>query len=190
MNPTYTDRMRLWASITLTTLATAVLVGCSAAETEANPFEARFEEARTQATTDFERDILEDGEITRAEYDEAVNRFIECMEAQSIKISAVEQSGYYVFSTTSASSAYEAADPQCRPGTIDVIEALYVDMTMNPENRPYNEVMRECLIARGLVDEDFTTKDLNDEMSRGGELTTTEEFTTCLENPSLRPDEE
>ncbi|MGJ0390185.1 hypothetical protein [Microbacterium sp. Leaf159] len=189
MNYTYTDRMRLSATILVGALALAALAGCTAPEAATNPYGDRIEEAQSQATTDFEKQVFDDGELTRVEYEEAVNRYVECMEAQSVQITPLEQTGYFVFSTSSDSAAYDASDEQCRPGTLELVEPLYVDMTMNPENRPFTEVVRECLVARDAIDDGFTTDDLNKEMSRGGPLTETEDYTTCIANPSYSSDE-
>lgn len=189
MNHTYTDPMRISAPITLAIVAMVALVGCSAAEPTTNPYSDRIKEAQAEASTDFERQVLEDGDLTRAEYEEAVNRYVECMEAQSVQISPVEQSGYFIFSTSTASSLYDASDDQCRPGTIGLIEALYVDMTMNPENRPFGEVVRECLVARGAVESGFSADDLKAEESRGGPVTETEDYAECMANPALASDE-
>ena len=61
----------------LCVLTTAIAgAGCSGPATATNPYSEDFRQAKEFATSDFERAVLEDGEITRAEYEEAMQRYV------------------------------------------------------------------------------------------------------------------
>ncbi|HHW83334.1 MAG TPA: hypothetical protein GX743_05895, partial [Actinomycetales bacterium] len=69
------------------------VAGCSAVEEE-NPWADTIREWESRASSDFEREVLSDGEITEAEYREAVDRMITCARDQGVEVSVTE-SGYF-----------------------------------------------------------------------------------------------
>lgn len=156
------------AYVSLAALFVAVTAGCGGNEQPAEgPWAAEIEEARQQATSDFERDILNDGEITRAEYDEAIDRYLSCMEDAGVRVGTEDMGGYYQYSVAGPSSDYDRHDPDCRRGTIQSIEPVYVAIVRNPNNEDLNELLVRCLKAKGLVPEDFTAQDLREEREAG-----------------------
>lgn len=175
---------RLGALVLLAGLIAGGSTGCAAATSDtSNPYAALFEQARSQATTDFERAALEDDEITRAEYEEGVNRYVECMASQGASVSPIDQFGYFVFET-SDSAAYERADPQCRLGTIEHVEPLYVDILTNPQMQPHLVLVAECLTARGVVEPGFDDADLQRALDEeDSAVAAAPEFAECMANP-------
>ncbi|RXR25722.1 hypothetical protein EQW78_11935 [Oerskovia turbata] len=71
------------------------------------PFAAEFAQARDQATTDFERDVLEDDEIAVAELDEARQRFARCVEDLGYTVSFGELGMRIEYPGVDASNATE-----------------------------------------------------------------------------------
>lgn len=142
-------------ALTGASLALAAILGCSAESPEDGPYSARFAEAMQQATSDFEREVLADGVVTRAEYEEAVERYVECMADVGIKVTLIDQEGYYVYSFAQT-PGLDAADIECMRGTTLLVSGLYTDPLKNPGNDDYDEIVVACLKRAGVVDERYT----------------------------------
>lgn len=141
--------IRLVLTLTLTSI---VLAGCSSSEDEnSNPYEAELRSARERATSDFERRALEDLRISRAEYQEAVDRFVQCMRDRGIEASAVEEdTGLYSYRWPKAQDSSHA-ETACRAGTIEIIQPIYGALVRNPENIDEFELLAKCLIRKSVV---------------------------------------
>lgn len=128
-----------------------------------NPYyAAEFATAKNQATTDFERKILDDDVITRAEFLEAKSLYYRCLRSYGLVVTPNDpQSDLGGFSVggTWDESVVNTALAECPAGTIDVIEPLYASMVKNPEKRHLNDLLAECLVAVGVVEPPFTGKD-------------------------------
>lgn len=73
-----------------------VATGCSASSSAApgaGPYSAEIKAAAKQATSDFERGVLSDGVITRAEYQEAIQRYVDCGKQHGLDIGLIDQGG-------------------------------------------------------------------------------------------------
>lgn len=153
-------------------------------------YEAEFERAREEATTDFERDVLEDNVITRDEYMEAKNRHIECIQAFGLT-AELRDTGAGVFQLDVSGAKdenlmFEAVE-SCNSGTILVIEPLYIGILQNPDRRNLDDLTAECLVAVGIVDAPFTGRDYADESETPGfssRIMDDSEGAKCLQNPS------
>jgi hypothetical protein len=152
----------------------------------ANPYRADLEEARSQATSDLERDVLDDLEIERHEYEEAVDAYVSCMRGRGVTIETHDQSGYYIYETVGI--VEESVKAQCRVGTIDLIEGLYVDQLMNPDRLDINVVIRTCLVRHDVVDDSYSVDDLSRDLEDGFTAAPfaadDERLDGCLANPS------
>lgn len=166
------------------------------------PYAERIEAARGQVTSAFEKNVLADGEINRAEYEEAVQRFLSCTDAQNIKVEVEDQEGYYIYSSASDPEEFDRVYAICAPGTVDVIAGLYTDMLVNPTNGDLDTMTAACFVRAGLVNEPFTAADFRDLLSRSGtedrdgdsketridpeaqRLVNTEEANICMANPA------
>ncbi|MCU0299072.1 MAG: hypothetical protein MUF33_11220 [Candidatus Nanopelagicales bacterium] len=151
------------------------VAGCSSEGVVGGPYQRALEQARSSATSDFERGVLEDLQIDRGEYQEAVQRYVACASGRGVNLAAeVEQAtGLYRFSYDnpragegSPTSADSVVD-ECRAGTTDLIEPLYSDMRMNPQKVDLLQAAVECLVARGAVPEGFSRTDLENGMRQG-----------------------
>lgn len=189
----------------LTLSALVVLAGCGVAKSEsaAGPYAALFVQAREAATSQFERDVLADDKVTRAEYEEAVQRFVSCVEDLGAQVTLQDQDGYYIYAIGANTAAYDEAAVVCAPGTKALIEGLYVDTLTNPDNVDFDELIAQCFVEVGLVEAPFTGRDFLDLVEASGAVNlgdganpnraidpsaeaimASEEAGTCMANPS------
>lgn len=173
------------------TLAVGLLVGvgllggCSSETDLDHPYADRYAEALNRATSDFERSVLADGTITRAEYEEAVSRYVTCMTETGFAVTLEEQHGYYVYSYHDA-PGLDAADARCVEGNTAVIAGLYVDQLTNPGADDIDTLIVACLVREGLVDSDYTTEQFAGDATSGALPfdDTAPAFDSCMANPS------
>lgn len=156
------DRWRSARSSLVLVLLVTVVASCSAASEEeaANPYAPMFEQARSEATSQFELDVLADDVVTRAEYEEAMQRYVSCIEDMGSGVTLEESGGYYTYMITGDAARYDAISDDCSRGTNEWIEALFVETLMNPDNRDYFEIIAECLVETGIVDPPFGKDEL------------------------------
>lgn len=149
-------------------MATLLVVSaaCTPNVEEPSPYAAEYEQARKSATTQFELDALEDDKISRAEYVEAEQRFVDCIASHGAKVELQDQTGYFTYAITGDSELYDSVDIQCAQGTHAVISPLYVGILRNPNRTDFDELTANCLIDVGLVDRTFTKDDLEDLVAR------------------------
>lgn len=134
----------------------------AAIETPNPYYAAELATAKGQATTDFERRILDDDVITRAEFLEAKALYYRCLRSYGLVVTPNDpQSDLGGFSVggTWDESVVNTVLAECPAGTIDVIEPLYASMVKNPQKRDLNDLLAECLVAVGVVEPPFTGKD-------------------------------
>lgn len=163
-----------WLYVVLLAALVVATSACTADVEVASPYAVQFEDARRDATTQFEIDALADDKISRAEYVEAEQRFVDCIASHGGKVELEDQTGYFVYAITGDNELYDSVDNQCRQGTNALISPLYVDILMNPNRTDYDELTANCLIDVGLVDRTFTKEDLADLVVRayGGNTST------------------
>lgn len=126
------------------------------------PYQAQTLQARQQATSDFQRGVLADGTITKAEYDEAVNRYVRCLGDKGVTVTAVDNGGGYdQYAVASGQDAkFQQWSDSCANGTTDLIEDLYIQMLTNPSGGDIDDAVAACLARKGLVDRSFTGSEL------------------------------
>lgn len=110
----------------------------------------------------FERSVFEDGEITRAEYEEAVQNLVACADTQGVKVGIEPQGQMYSYSHIASPGAGPVVDACSEEHTMQ-IEPLYGSVVNNPEKRDPEEVLVECFIASGLVSADYTVERYREE---------------------------
>ncbi len=108
------------------------------------------------ATSDFERQVLKDGLITRQEYEEAVNRFLDCMKKSGYPMGKVDNYGIYNYQISGNSGAEGPSMDKCHQDTIIKIEPLYVDKHMNPLKQDLHELIAKCLIRKKIAPPDYS----------------------------------
>jgi hypothetical protein len=118
---------------------------------------------RTQATSEFERSVFDDLTISRAEYDEATQRYVTCLNDSGYTVSKSEIEGIYSYAVDGLAEgpAWDAIDLSCRLGNNALIEPLFVDMTVNPGRDDFQELIAKCLVSAGLVEPTFTAEELS-----------------------------
>ncbi|MEO7069721.1 MAG: hypothetical protein ABI131_04430, partial [Nostocoides sp.] len=163
----------------------AAASGCSSsAETPKNPgpYAQEIRDAQASATSDFEKDVLTDGVVSRSEYEEAVKRQVACMNARGFDTTAELQAstGFYQFRTTEqddpATEIVEGEDSgapmiSCQAGNTQLVAALYTEMMRNPAKIDESELLRACLVRRGLIDKTMTAEQVRENESKTWEGT-------------------
>jgi hypothetical protein len=193
---TYPSRQRLRRIVAPLVLSISIAgsAGCASDDTPAqstSPYAEDIKAASSHATTDFERNVLADGQITRAEYEEAVQKLVACAEGNGKTVITHDQSGLYSYEVP-------GGDPDdvmltCGKGTTMIIEGLYSQMVQNPDREDLNVLLAACLVRSGLASADFSGEDFKHGMeeSNQGSMagnfpfdTNDTRFTKCLSNPS------
>lgn len=139
---------------------------------------AEIATAKAKATSEFEREVFADDEITQAEYDEAVNRYVECMNRTlppnfTPFTASKNQFGMYSFSSPEIpndqndawTAAHDAADTTCAVGTTQLIGPIFVGRIMNPRRQTPNEQFIDCLKRHGFVSDTYTEDNLLADMA-------------------------
>lgn len=138
-------RRRLSFAVAVVALAAT---GCSASSGStpgAGPYSAEIKAAAKQATSDFERGVLSDGVITRAEYQEAIQRYVDCGKQHGLDIGLIDQGGWYTYSMPTV-RADDPAEFACNKGTVMLIASLYEQFVKNPNKQDIDEVEFNCLV--------------------------------------------
>lgn len=117
--------------------------------------------AQGRLTSDFQKEAFADGVISREEYIEALDRWVSCMDDAGYTVALEPQDGYFTYSMNAA-QGLDAADLACRVGTTYEIEPIYVGMLQDPLKRTSPEVIRDCLIAGGMLDPSVTVAEMTD----------------------------
>lgn len=160
-------------------------------EDTSDPYASQIAAARQKATSDFERQVLEDGVITRAEYEEANQRLVACAKSRGVDIGLHDQSGYYIYSVQNY-DANERIVQDCQTGTTALIGPLYVDMLINPKKQDIHELIAECLVASGLAPTGFSKTDFDQGLQKQRDHSgspfpfdmSDPRFEQCMANPS------
>lgn len=156
------------------------------------PYSERLALAFDGARTDFERDAIRDGSISRAEYKMALRLFVDCMSSNSVEVRLVEGGDYYSYELLDEqASLYEHYRPECKVGTVEFVEPLFVDMRMNPENLSIEQNVLNCLVQRSDRFSQVELSDVYEFLSQGTESVIQASdpvVAGCLASPAARDD--
>jgi hypothetical protein len=132
------------------------------------PWASQIAASKRQASSEFERRVFADNTITRAEYEEAVHRYITCLNGRRVQMSADQQSdGTYQYSAPGpADSARDAAMAACSHGTTELISPLYTGILQNPKHVDPYVAMAACIVKKGKAPAGFTGAQLKDLLGR------------------------
>ena len=155
-------------------------------------------QAQRSASTDFERRVLADAKITRAEYEEAVQRLVTCMRDRGFDTSSELQFGFYIYRTIEeddpSTPALEGPDSgeamgACTFGNTRLVEALYVEMTRNPTHIEYDALILQCLQRKSMVSKTMTLTEYRAARDAGWDKVGVDyedlRFSACEANPQL-----
>ncbi len=132
------------------------LTGCSNEQpVSRGPYFDQIIAASNEAKSDFERQVLSDGTITRAEYEEAVQKLVACAATRGVVVSPVSKGATYSYEVKT-SEVSDAAMRQCSVGTTQVIESLYGEIAKNPTKADYEALIAACLARSGLAPAGYT----------------------------------
>lgn len=124
----------------------------------------RISEFRKVATSDFEKDVFADGEVSDQEFQAARDLFKSCMEDRGY--------GVALGPIDNATTSIELKDANmtkaqmdedwaaCEQGRTGLIEPAYSTIRDNPNNEDMVQLMVDCLVRNKLVPEGYAKKDL------------------------------
>jgi len=120
----------------------------AAAPQAAESWESMARGAAAAATTTFGRAALEDGVVTRAEYEQSISVLVACGASKGHVINKVLRYGLYTFST--AGKEGDTAFRECTAGDVGTVQSIYFGEFADPEGRG-QVVTAECLIRKGIL---------------------------------------
>lgn len=130
-----------------------LLTACSHNQSSEDPWHRQMETDRRTLTSSFERSVYRDDKISRAEYVEAVDRYVKCVDVHGIALTAVpDASGMFQYKFPGRiSSEFDALSRSCAQGTTAVIEKRYIEMLQNPKHLDRYAAIASCLTSRHAV---------------------------------------
>lgn len=130
-----------------------------------------------------QRASLSDGVITQDEYEKAVAELSECATDGGAAVAVRRSSrGVYSFRVTEMAPGARDAFEACQSYETNPVTYLYPSILANPDRLDYDDLVRSCLVDRGLATTTDTATDLArliDVASRNDALKTEE----CLDEP-------
>lgn len=138
-----------------------LMTGCTAAAPEASfsgPWAPQLDEAYRTATADIQREVLRDGTITDAEYQELMTAFEQCVTGSGLTLTWEGTDGGFTIDGGDPDKEQPILD-RCTHDTEGQVTMLYREMRRNPENRDERQIMAACLVRIGLVDRAYTAAD-------------------------------
>lgn len=176
----------------------AMVVGCapgSASPTGAELWRVELSNAVSDATSDWEREILqrsaEQGFISDEDFAYAEQQMMQCMADRGIPMEKVvdPDTGLVQYETGPVFSQGDEVDTtfkECSRANGLSVRSLYNSMRRNPDFGDPDELMAACLVAAGLVEpgysgEDFDRDMLSDQPSFDQE---DKRFIRCYVNPT------
>jgi len=182
---TYIKPMRGALQVVCTLLVVVALGACGAEQEVPYPaWKAEFDRALARDDlSDFQRTVLEDYDVSDAEYDEARQGFSGCMTDAGFDVKLNPDGGYTVEDPSitwdsnddergDATARFETVHDQCSAQFLDQLSVLYIAITGNPEKRDMDEMIVECLVRNNVVAEGFTKEEYRAASDAGQPLTT------------------
>jgi hypothetical protein len=133
--------------------------------TFSGPYASEFEYYFVNATSEFVRAVLEDGEVTDSEYAEMEARFTSCLADEGVEFKGFKPDGSFDTSNASQGNTNDIIDVCSESSGHTAIGALHDFMYSNPDNIPPETRMAECLVAAGVVPPDYDADDYSQDMT-------------------------
>jgi hypothetical protein len=134
-----------------------------------------------------QRKILEDYQITDAEYHEAWQAFAQCMIDRGWDVTLSDSGGYTVQSKSVDANDPEAMDrdnAQCQFLAIGDIDGIYLGIQTNPHGLTHAQMIRQCYQNNGVTDgQDLTDDQFADLIFSDDYKPSSNEAILCLEDP-------
>ncbi|XBH20714.1 hypothetical protein V5R04_10800 [Jonesiaceae bacterium BS-20] len=114
-----------------------------------------------EAKSTYVKTMLEDGEITAAEMQDAQGQLISCLTQAGVEAS-YEDSGYgfgILSFLGEPDQDWWPIEEVCRDQWMGNADFLYQDQVINPQNGDLDSLTAECFVRKGLVAPGFTGKD-------------------------------
>jgi hypothetical protein len=125
-----------------------------------DPYGDIFEREIGLTTSDFQKRILEDHEVTEAEYNEAEAAFVDCLSDIGVEVVIVKNdNGSSQLSYTGGDSQNPGVQ-ECSDKWYGAVDSLYQSVLTNPNNVQWMDAMAACFVRLGLVPEGFSASDL------------------------------
>ncbi|MDR0285701.1 MAG: hypothetical protein LBI33_12575 [Propionibacteriaceae bacterium] len=152
-------------------VAVACLAGCSGDSSDNVTVADQWREqidtifANAQNLSDFQRSVLEDYQITDAEYKEGETRFSSCMADLGYAVTFDSRGGYTESAVNGVGSGdMSKADSQCQDESLLWIQGLYFAMRENPDGLPFAQLVRTCFEREGVQEGKDLSSDEFDKM--------------------------
>jgi hypothetical protein len=128
-------------------------------------FPEQLKAARAEATSDFERKVLDSaiktGSISAADYEQAVSVYLKCTSAAGVTIDAIKQpNGIYKWVPQGVTdlNKYGEVTNKCADGTTMRIEGLYKLQVANPNMLSSDEAVVECFHKNNVGPKGYDAK--------------------------------
>ncbi|MFT3889537.1 MAG: hypothetical protein QM713_15440 [Arachnia sp.] len=137
----------------------AAISGCAQAAPD-SPWGDIVADVRDRVTSELHREILADGTVSDAEFNEAFKLFSDCLSSNGFVVERQQYKGMYsgFFVPGDREVPGDVLD-SCYAETLEHVEAMYFDMRRNPNNEDALAVELACLKRSGLVQEEYSMSD-------------------------------
>lgn len=155
---------RVAVGVLLSSMALVGLTACTVSMPDANPYAEEISRALDNASSDYVREILSDGQITAAEARDSQKQNVACLSDAGISAEYIDSgAGYESLVTVDAQGATaDSAMSSCHKKWVGEIESIYVSQISNPQNKDFDALIAACLVAKKLVPEGFTGADFRE----------------------------
>lgn len=103
--------------------------------------------------------MLSDGDITRAEYVEASQRYVNCAGERGVAVTAIENFGLFQYQVANPTEEQDRVLDECSIGTTYNVEPFYGELLTNPNREDPLKIRVQCLVDSGLAPEGYTLED-------------------------------
>ncbi|GAA4675187.1 hypothetical protein [Frondihabitans cladoniiphilus] len=129
----------------------------------AGPWAQQFEGAYAEADSDYERQVLRDGEVTLAEYEQTKERLQQCVGDSGYVITWDDAGGFELGSKSDRypDDFFEKSDAvlrRCEKRWEGSIRFLYEQVRRNPDRQDEASIVVACLQKAGLVTKTYDSK--------------------------------
>jgi hypothetical protein len=120
------------------------------------PYAAEIRKAADDTKSEYERQVMADGVITRREYDETVQRMVTCAQKQGVDVGVTSPGG--IVNQYEVIGDGSPVFDRCSETHLATIESLYSATVTNPNKEDIFELDSRCLRKSGLADASFTAE--------------------------------